>query len=226
MDRSRLPAMALLAAAWFTLAAQAAPKAPAIYFGKWLAVEWYAGPAEDQALPLKVRALYVNGRMRDYTLGEPHMVTDQLFVVRRAYRLNDALPEEKNSTPLWRWQRGGWLLVNRVRGSVSPLRLPDFDPYHSAAAWYRDYVAYCGLSDDGQKLYAVVVQLGRRKPVLRHELGPAHPGDRPDAQCAAPRWQRRSARVTFEPAGGAPQTFEVRGRAAEPAAAEQEEPAE
>ncbi len=226
MDRRQHPALVLLAPVLLALAAQAAPKPPAIYFGKWMAVEWYAGPSEDQALPLKVRALYVNGRLRDYILGEPHQVTDQLFVVRRAYRLNDALPDEKNSAPLWRWQRGGWLLVDRVRGSVSQLRLPSFDPHRSHSAWYRDYVAYCGLSDDGQKLYALVVQIGRRQPVLNRELAPARAGDGQDAPCKAPRWQRRPARVTFEPAGGAAASFEIRGHAAEPAAAAQEEAAE
>lgn len=226
MRRLRHLAFAQLAALLLAIAAHAAPKAPTIYFGKWQAVEWYAGAAEDKALPLKIRALYVNGRMRDHTLGEPHTVTDALFVVRRAFRLNDRLPGEKNPPPRWRWQRGGWLLVNRVTGSVSQLRLPSFDPYHSAASWYRDYVAYCGLSDDGQKLHAVVVQLGRRKPVLQRDLGRAQDVDLPDAQCAPPRWQRQPARVTFEPAGGAALTFEIRGHAAESVSAEPEESTE
>lgn len=216
MRRLCLPAVALLA----VVAAHAASKAPAIYFGKWMAVEWHVGATEDKPLPLKVRALYVNGRRRDYTLGEPHVVTDSLFVVRRAYRLNDLLPGEKNPPPRWRWQRAGWLQVNRVTGGVSQLRLPGFDPFQSTASWYRDYVAYCGLSDDGQNLSAVVVQLGRRQPLLQHDLGRARDVGPPDAQCASPRWQRQPARVTFEPAGCSPQTFEVRGHAAEPAAAE------
>ncbi|MGH9555859.1 MAG: hypothetical protein ACRD2Y_08560, partial [Terriglobales bacterium] len=63
-------------------------------------------------------------------------------------------------------------------------------------------------------------------PVLKQDLGHARDAVLPDAQCAAPRWQRQPARVTFEPAGGAALTFEVRGHAAEPAAAEPEESAE
>ena len=226
MRRLRLPALVLLTAASLALGARAAPPAPTIYFGKWLAVEWNPGSGKNKTLPLKARALYVNGRMREYTVGEPHIVTDQLFVVRRAYRLNDLLPGEKSPAPRWRWQRGGWLLVNRVTGRVSQIPLPDFDAYHSTATWYRDYVAYCGLSDDGQKLFALVVQLGRRKPVLQRELGRTQETDLPDAQCAAPRWQRQPARVTFERAVGAPLTFEVRGHAAEPAVDEPEESTE
>jgi len=49
--------------------------------------------------------------------------------------------------------------------------LPYFDPFYSAASWYRDYVAYCGLADDGEKLYAVVAELGRKKPLVRRDLG-------------------------------------------------------
>jgi len=47
---------------------------------------------------------------------------------------------------------------------------PEFGSYYSVASWYRDYVAYCGVSDDGKKLYAVVFQVGRRKPVLKKPL--------------------------------------------------------
>ena len=87
-------------------------------------------------------------------------MTDRLIVVRRAFRLNDALPEEATSIPNWRWQRGGWLLVDRITGHVSPINLPEFDAFYSKAAWYRDYVAYCGVSDDGKNLYAVVAHWG------------------------------------------------------------------
>jgi hypothetical protein len=99
--------------------------------------------------------------------AHPHDVTDRLFVVRRAFRLNDALPDETNTMPRWKWEIGGWLLVDRVSGHVSQLVLPDFDFENSIASWYRDYVAYCGISNDGKKMYALVEQLGRRKPVLR-----------------------------------------------------------
>jgi hypothetical protein len=58
-------------------------------------------------------------------------------------------------------------------GHISAIALPEFDPYYSVASWYRDYAAYCGVSDDGKKIFAIVFQVGRRKPVLKKPLGDA-----------------------------------------------------
>jgi hypothetical protein len=134
-----------------------------------------------------------------------------LFVVRRAFRLNDNLPDDP--APRWQWQRGGWMLVDRVTSRISPINLPEFDPFYSAGSWYRDYVAYCGVSDDGKKTYAIVAQLSRRKPVLRKPLSNETLAEdaQPDSACPAPSWQRAPARVTFEPGGDAKQTFSIRG---------------
>ncbi|MGH9670882.1 MAG: hypothetical protein ACRD3A_12330 [Terriglobales bacterium] len=196
--------------AWILLvmsaAALAAPGPHAIAFGKWVTVKWSADTAENKPLEMKVRPLYVDDRLREYTLGESHEITDRLFVVQQAYRLNDVLPGERG--PRWKWQRGGWLMVERSSGRVRRLSLPEFDASHSQASWYRDYAAYCGSSEEDGKRYAVVAQLGRRKPLLRQELG---------AECAAPAWQRSPARVTFETAGGEKRTYEVRGHAVDPA---------
>jgi hypothetical protein len=194
---------------------QAATKPHIISFGKWTTVKWLAGPDESQPVDLKIRPLYVDGRPKEFILGLPHDVTDRLFVVRRAFRLNDALPEEAAAIQHWRWERGGWLLVDRVSGHVSPISLPEFDPYYSAASWYRDYVSYCGVSDDGKKLYAIVAQLGRRKPILKKALGEASGDEKPDAECAAPSWQRAPTRVTFAPTDGKEEkfTYAVRGHA-------------
>jgi hypothetical protein len=223
MRRLRQCVCLVLATFGLALMALAASKAPVVVFGKWMAVDWFVGSSDDKPVAMRVRALFVNGRMREYTTGEPHVITDSSFAVQRAYRLNDLLPGEKDAPPRWRWQRGGWLLVNRTSGRVSQISLPHFDPQHSEAVWYRDYAAYCGLSDDGQKLFAVVIQLGRRKPLVQQALGPAELGP---GTCSAPHWQRQPARVTFEPAGTSPLTFEIRGHAAEPAPAEPEESAE
>ncbi len=214
----------MLVAVCFLAGTATAAAPPNIAFGKWLAAEWRVGAAEQTTVMLKVRALYVNGRLREYTLGEPHSVTDRLFVVRRAYRLNDLLPGEKSTLPRWRWQRGGWLLVNRATGNVAELRLPEFDAYHSAASWFRDYVAYCGVSENGGKLFAVVAQLGRKKAVLRKELGLARSGELPDSECSPPEWQRAPVRVLFEPTGGEKLMFEVRGHEAGPVIEEEDEP--
>ena len=49
-----------------------------ISFGKWTTVKWLAGPVENRPLELKVRALYVDTRLKEYTTGGPHEVTDPL----------------------------------------------------------------------------------------------------------------------------------------------------
>ncbi len=185
-------------------------------------VNMFTGPNEQSPLEIKMRPLYVDGKLKEFTTGEPHDVTDRLFVVRRAFRINDYLPEDSRQAPRWKWQRGGWLLVNRDTGRVSAIALPDFDPYYSSASWYRDYVAYCGVSDNGERLYAVVMQLGQRKPVLRKELGAAKGGDQPESECAPPDWQREPIRVTFAPIGGQKITYSVRGRAVDLATGDEE----
>jgi hypothetical protein len=204
--------------AWAVLAslAAAAAKPHVFQYGKKTMVKLFVGPNEDSSLEIGVRPLLVDGKIREFVTGSPHDVTDRLFVVRRAFRINDQIGEiDRSNPPRWKWQRGGWLMVSRDTGRVSQLTLPEFDPYYSAASWYRDYVAYCGVSDDGEKLYAVVVQVGRRKPVVRKDLGAAHGRDLPESECPAPEWQRQPARVTFSPVGATKLTFEVRGHAAD-----------
>ena len=75
-------------------------------------------------MDITVRALYVDAKLKEFTTGKPHDVTDREFVVRRAFRINDALPEIRTRRPKWLWQRGGWLLVDRVSGKVTQLKLP------------------------------------------------------------------------------------------------------
>jgi hypothetical protein len=202
--------------------ASGAPKPHVVSFGKWTTVKWFVGPDQDKPLDLKIRALYIDSRLKEFTLGTPHDVTDRLIVVRRAFRLNDALPEA-SSVPNWRWQRGGWLLVDRVTGRVSPINLPEFDPFYSKAVWYRDYIGYCGVSDDGKNLYAMVAQLGRRKPILKKALGDAPADDVPDSACPAPSWQRQPVRVTFSSPLDQKLTYSVRGHAVDVVNDEEEE---
>ena len=188
-----------------------------ISFGKPLPVKLFVGPDEQKSVDMKIRSLYVDGKIKEFTTGDPHDITDRIFVVRRAYRLNDWLPEDEGTNHKWKWQRGGWLMVDRDTGRVTQLTLPLFDPYYSVASWYRDYVAYCGVNDDQTKLYAMVVQLGNKKPVLRREIGVPSNDGMPDSECAAPDWQRGPMRVTFAPASGQKSTFAVHGRAADAA---------
>jgi hypothetical protein len=195
----------------------AAAKPHVITFGKWTTVQWSptTGAADDKPLTLKVRPLLVDAHIKEFTLGPAHDVTDRLFVVRRAFRVNDSLPQESAQSPHWQWQRGGWLLVDRITGRISPINLPEFDAIYSAVSWYRDYAAYCGISEDGKKIYAVVAQITRRKPVLKKPLdGQIIPENATaDSACPMPAWQRSPARVTFEPAGAPKQTFAIRGHA-------------
>jgi hypothetical protein len=102
------------------------------------------------------------------------------------------------------------LLVDRVSGKIQPIALPDFDPDSSAVNWFRDYAAYCGVSDDGGKLFVMITQIGRRKALLKKAAGDAN-----DSQpaCAPPIWERNPVRVTFAPEPDQKITFAVKSRA-------------
>lgn len=194
----------------------AVSKPHVITFGRWISAKWPNATGQKQ-LDLKVRPLMVDVRLKEYTTGSPHDLTDRLFVVQRAFRVNDTLPAEAKTSGgtaiRWQWQRGGWLLVDRQSGRITQLNLPEFDPFYSAASWYRDYIAYCGVSDDGKKLFAVVYQVGRRKPVLKKDVGEPEGGDDPDSECPAPIWERTPMRVSFQPDDTQKLLFSIRSRA-------------
>jgi hypothetical protein len=158
---------------------------------------------------LKIRPLLVDGSLREWTTGESHDVTDRSFVVRRALRINDSLPGDKQEH--WVWQRGPWLLVDRVTGHAVPLKLPEYEPGVSQVSWFRDYAAYCGVTASGKSLYAVVAQVAARKPVLARKIDSFDPDprDRPDSVCGAPEWQREPLRVTFQTAGKGTISFDI-----------------
>jgi len=187
----------------------AAPKPHVVAFGPWVPVKW-PDTTGQKMLDLKIRGLLVDTRLKEFTTDAPHELTDRLFAVRRVFRVNDALPNENRVR--WQWQRGGWLLVDRVTGRVTPLSLPEFDPYYSTANWYRDYVAYCGISEDGKKLFAMVIQVGRKKPILKKDVGEPAGDDAPDSECPAPTWERTPIRVTFQPDDTQKIVFSIRGR--------------
>jgi hypothetical protein len=175
-----------------------------------------AGPDETA---LKTRALLVDGRVSDWTTGDSHDVTDRSFVVRRALRINDSLPGDKPTdvkiaTAHWVWQRGPWLLVDRLTGRVTALKLPDYDPGASQVAWFRDYGAYCGVTSTGKSLYAVVAQVGVRKPALAKKLAAYDAENHPWPVCGSPEWQREPLRVTFHPAGRDAAGFDLVGGSA------------
>lgn len=167
-----------------------------------------AAIAEDS---LKIRPLVVDGNIKEWTTGEAHDVTDRSFVVRRVMRLNDALPGEKPGAAAnrWVWQRGPWLLVDRINGHVAALKLPDYEPAVSQVAWFRDYAAYCGVTSSRKSLYAVVAQIAARKPVLARKLAAFDPTNRTEPACATTEWQRDPLRTTFHPAGKDAVIFDI-----------------
>jgi hypothetical protein len=188
--------------------AVAASMPHAVALGRWTSVSIRIDASEEPTI-IKIRSLYIDGRTKEFTIGTAHDVTERIFVVQRIYRVNDSLPQQGGPVQ-WKWQRGGWLLVDRVSGKVQELALAEFDPDSSAVNWFRDYGAYCGISDDGQKLSAVIMQIGRRKPLLKRSMGSdndAHPG------CAAPVWDRDPVRVTFAYTADQKLTFSVKSRA-------------
>ncbi|MFC5860851.1 hypothetical protein ACFPT7_00935 [Acidicapsa dinghuensis] len=190
-----------------------------------------AGAAADETA-LETRPLLVDGRVSEWTTGDAHDVTDRSFVVRRALRVNDSLPAGSNpdaksnhtkaenektahAEPVhWVWQRGPWLLVDRITGHVTALKLPDYDPGVSQVVWFRDYAAYCGVTASGKSLYAVVAQLGVRKPVLAKKLEGYDAGDHATPVCGSVEWQREPLRVTFHPAGRDAAGFDLVGGSA------------
>jgi hypothetical protein len=173
------------------------------------------GANEDTTIELRIRGMFIDGKLKEYTLGLTHDVTERLFVVRRVYRINDALPGETSSPEHWRWERGGWLAVDRSSGRATTIALPLLDSFSSHPSWYRDCVAYCGISEDGKQLYAVVAQLGRRKPLLRRHVGIVSPTEAPDSACSEPRWERKPSRVTFDLPGTDKLVFALHSRVAE-----------
>lgn len=196
--------------------ALAVPKPKVVSFGPWTKVPFFVGPHEQKSIDIKIRSLLVDGKIKEFTTGDVHEITDRFIVVRKAYRVNDWLPDdEKAKEHRWKWQRGGWLLVDRNTARISVVTLPEFDPFYSSATWFRDYIAYCGISDDASKLYAVVSQIGRKKPILKQRLGDAKNGELPESECEAPHWDRDPIRVTFQVTDGQKQTFQVFGDAAD-----------
>ena len=204
----------VLAALILVLAAHAASKPHVMSLGKPMPVKLLLGPTEEKSISITVRPLYWDTKLKEYTVGPVHEVTDRLFVVRRAYRINDALPGESSSQPKWLWQRGNWLLVDRTTGRISQIKLPDFDPYFSDVSWYRDYAAYCGLADDGERVSAIVEQINTRKPLYKKQIEKLGT-ELPETICESPLWQRRPTRVTFTPHNAEKFSVDVSGRFAD-----------
>lgn len=204
-------------AGWTSPVSAAAPKVHTVTLGAYRKVPYTPPDATpdtkvDETSSLKVRPLFVDDRQKEWTVGEVHDVTDRTFTVRRALRVNDALPSE--AVPRWIWQPGPWLSVDRVSGHITALRLPDFDAAVSDVVWFRDYAAYCGTGSTAKGgLYAVVVQMGARRPTVLKLIGKWPQTDHFLPVCQPAQWQRLPMRVTLKPTGGEAATYDVVGSA-------------
>jgi hypothetical protein len=183
------------------LSAAIASGGHAVAWGAWKPISLVSGQQ------VKVRALVIDGRVKEYSTGTSHQVTETLSVARRVFRLNNALPNDSAKDPQWVWELGGWMSINSATGHIAELKLPEFDPHSSEASWFQDYAAYCGSSEEGSVHYMMVVEMGRRKPVLRKEL--------PGRFCPAPVWDKDPTRVTFETPDGRKLSFAIHDGIAE-----------
>ena len=95
MLRKRSLLCVVLCMVWGDCAAVAKPHV--ISFGKWISAKW-PNATGQKLLDLKVRGLFVDTRLKEYITGAPHEVTYRLFAVRRAFRVNDALPTENGNS--------------------------------------------------------------------------------------------------------------------------------
>lgn len=208
-----VPLLALLSLLLFPLRVQAAKmhfvSLGAVRKVPYTPPEATADNRSEEATTLRIRPLMVDDKAREWTVGDLHEVTDRTFVIRRALRINDALPGEASR---WSWQPGPWLQVDRTSGHITPLHLPDFDPQVSEVTWFRDYAAYCGLVPTLKGgVVAMVVELGTRKPVAQRVLA-SWPLDKPlHPICVPAQWQRMPMRATLRLSGGEPVTFDVAG---------------
>ena len=195
----------------------AGPKVHTVTLGPYRRVPYTQPDAtqatkSDETSSLKVRPLFVDDRQKEWTTGEIHDVTDRTFAVRRALRINDALPGDTASR--WTWEPGSWLTVDRVSGHITALHLPDFDAAVSDVVWFRDYAAYCGIGTTAKGgLFAVVAQLGARRPVVQRQIGRWPQPDHFLPVCQPAQWQRLPVRVTLKPTGGEATTYDVVGSA-------------
>jgi len=214
MNNRYLLTMGMLAAIGAASALAAPRKAHSVVLGAPRQVHYSkaddpagAAPGEEE---LKIRPLLTDGVLKDWTTGNAHDVTDRSFVVRRVIKLNDALPADESVAKgahvsnHWVWQRGPWILVDRVTGHSIALKLPDYDPGVSQVSWFRDYGAYCGVTASGKNLYAVVAQVAVRKPALAKKLSAFDLANHVDPACEPPDWQRDPLRITFHPSGKQP----------------------
>jgi hypothetical protein len=78
----------------------AVPKCHLTAFGRRTAAK-SPDASGTRLLDLKLRSLLVDTRVKEYTTGNPHELTERSFLACRAFRVSDALPAENAA----RWYR-------------------------------------------------------------------------------------------------------------------------
>ncbi len=82
-----------------SISAGAASKPHVISFGKPQQVKLSAGASESKTVDITVSPLFVDTKLKEYTIGKQHDVTDRQFVVRRAFASTTPCPRMRTSLP-------------------------------------------------------------------------------------------------------------------------------
>ena len=82
----------------FVLSAGAASKPHVVSLGKAVPVKLLLERSEEPLVSITVRPLYLDTKLKENTTGPAHDITDRVFVIRRAYRVNDSLPTESSAS--------------------------------------------------------------------------------------------------------------------------------
>jgi hypothetical protein len=81
--------------------AHSASKLHIMSLGKPTPVKLLLGASEEKSVNITIRPLFLDTKLKEYTTGPAHDITDRVFVIRRAYRVNDSLPNESSNQPRW-----------------------------------------------------------------------------------------------------------------------------
>jgi len=80
---------------------------------------------------ITVRPLYLDTKLKEYTAGPVHDITDRVFVIRRAYRVNDRCRRNRQRSHAGCGNVEAGSLVERNTGRIRQIKLLDFYPYYS-----------------------------------------------------------------------------------------------
>ena len=108
------------------------------------------------------------GGIKEYVVGSAHEVTDRLFVVRRAFRINDALPEDPCRAGSGSVEDGCWWIALRGESLLQACRSLILIFRRPAGTGIMRHIA--GSETTERKPMRSLRNLSRRKPVLKKLL--------------------------------------------------------